>query len=252
MVLLSALKHILLLMVFSSNTVVTTRRFSHLLLTGPPFILLWHLFVGGLSQLDVKNAFLHGELHEVYMHLPPGYSVPDGHICCLRRSLYGLKQAPHAWFERFTSVVTAAGFAASQHDLALFVHTSPRVRTLILLYIDDMLITGDDYEYIVFVKACLSEQFHMSDLGPLSNFLGIEVTSPPNGYYLPQRKYIHELLDRADLTDHRSVDTPMELHTRLHATDNVPLEDPTRYCHLVSSLVYLDITRPDIGVHILS
>jgi hypothetical protein len=73
----------------------------------------------------VKNAFLHGELHEeVYMHPPPGYLVPDGHICRLRRSLYGLKKAPQAWFERFTSVVTAVGFVAIKHDPALFVHTS--------------------------------------------------------------------------------------------------------------------------------
>jgi hypothetical protein len=70
-----------------------------------------------------------------------------------------------------------------------------------------MLITGDDYEYTAFVKARLSEQFHMSDLGPLSYFLGIEVTSTLD--YLSQRKYIHDLLDRVGLTDHRSVDTPM-------------------------------------------
>src|SRR5438105_380971 len=149
-------------------------------------------------------------------------------------ALYGLKQAPRAWFERFTSVVLATGFVASQHDPALFVHTSPRGRTLILLYVDDMLIISDDLDYIAFVKIRLHEQFHMSDLGSLSYFLGIEVTSSPEGYYLSQRKYIQDLLHRACLTDHRSVDTPMELHLRLRATDDVPLEDPTRYCHLVS------------------
>jgi hypothetical protein len=188
------------------------------------------------------------------MHPPPSYSVPDGHVCRLRHSLYGLKQAPRAWFERFTSVVTAVGFAASHHDHARFVHTSPCRRTLILLYVDDMLIMGDNHEYIAFVKARLSEQFHMFNLGPLSYFLGIEITSTANGYYLSQRKYIHDLLDRAGLTDHRSVDTPMELHTHLRATDGVPLEDPTQYRHLVGSLVYLGITRPNISytVHILS
>jgi hypothetical protein len=112
------------------------------------------------------------------MHPPLGYFVPDGHVCQLRRSLYGLKQAPRAWFEHFTSVVTFVGFVASQHDPALFVHTSSRGRTLILLYVDDMLIIGDDLDYIAFVKARLSAQFHMSDLGPLSFFLGIE-ESPP-------------------------------------------------------------------------
>jgi hypothetical protein len=80
-----------------------------------------------ISQLDVKNAFLNGELREeVYMQPPPRYLVPDGMVCRLRRSLYGLKQAPRAWFQRFASVITAAGFSQSDHDPALFIHTSPR------------------------------------------------------------------------------------------------------------------------------
>ena len=78
-------------------------------------------------------------------------------VCCLRRSLYGLKQAPRAWFERFASVITAASFSPSVHDPALFVDLSARGRTLLLLYVDDMIITGDDLEYIAFVKDHLSE-----------------------------------------------------------------------------------------------
>ena len=98
-----------------------------------------------ISQLDVKNAFLNGELREeVYMQPPPGYFVPDGMVCRLRRSLYDLKQAPRAWFECFSSVVIDAGFKPSDHDPALFVHTSPCGRTLLLLYVDDMIITGND------------------------------------------------------------------------------------------------------------
>jgi len=138
--------------------------------------------VSGLSRLDVKNVFLNSELcEEVYMQPPPGYSVPEGMVCCLHRSLYGLKQAPRAWFQRFASAVTADGFSASTHDPALFVHTSSRGRTL--LYVDHI-ITGDDSQYIAFVKACLSEQFLMSDLDPLRYFLGIEVSSTPLGFYL--------------------------------------------------------------------
>jgi hypothetical protein len=117
-------------------------------------------FVWGLSisQLNVKNVFLNGELCEdVYMRSSPGYSVPEGMICYLRRSLYGLKQAPRTWFQRFASVVIAVGFSTSAHDPALFVHVSPRGRTLLLLYMDDMIITGDDPEYIAFVKACLGD-----------------------------------------------------------------------------------------------
>jgi hypothetical protein len=106
----------------------------------------------------VKNNFLNGELREdVYMRSPPGYSVPKGMVCHLRRFLYDLKQAPRAWFLHFASVVIAAGFFASAHDPTLFVHVSPRGRTFLLLYVDDMIITGDDLEYIAFIKARLSD-----------------------------------------------------------------------------------------------
>ena len=121
-----------------------------------------------ISQLDVKNAFLNGELQEeVYMQPPPGYSVPDGLVCRLRRSLYRLKQTPRAWFEHLSSVITDA-----------------RGRTLLLLYVDDMIITGDDSQFIDFVKMRLSDKFLMSDIGPLHYFLGLEVSSTPDSIYL--------------------------------------------------------------------
>jgi hypothetical protein len=194
----------------------------------------------------VKNAFLNGELREdIYMRPPPVYSVPEGIVCHIRRSLYGLKQAPRAWFQRFATVVIAAGFFASAHDPTLFVHVSPRGRTL-LLYVDDMIITDDDLEYIAFIKAHLSDQFLMSDLGPLRYFLGIEI-STPEGFFLSQEKYIQDLLNRASLTDHLTAKTPMELNVHLTPTDGELLEDPTRYRHIVVSLVYLGVTRPDIS-----
>ena len=208
-----------------------------------------------ISQMDVKNTFLHGDLHEeVYMQPPLGVEAPSGHVCRLRKALYGLKQAPRAWFERFSSVVHAAGFTSSEHDAALFTHTSDRGRTLLLLYVDDMLITGDDQKYIAFVKKKLSEQFKMSDLGHLSYFLGIEVDRTNDGYYLSQHRYTRELISRSGLTDTRTAATPMEQQLQLRFTDGIPLKDPSRYRRLVGSLVYLTVTRPDIAhaVHILS
>jgi hypothetical protein len=188
------------------------------------------------------------------MHPPPGVNVPSGHVCRLRRALYGLKQAPRAWFERFASVIQAAGFSPSDHDLALFIHLSPQGRTLLLLYVDDMLITGDDPQHISHVKKHLSEQFQMSDLGPLSYFLGIEVLQSSKGYYLSEFKYIEDLIARSSISDNHTVGTPMDIHLKLHPSDGPPLHDPSRYRHIVGSLVYLTITRPDIAhaVHILS
>jgi len=209
-----------------------------------------------ISQMDVKNAFLHGELHEeVYMHPPPGVDVPSGQVCRLRRALYGLKQTLRAWYERFVSVITEAGFSPSPRDPALFIHTSSRGRTPLLLYVDDMLITADDAEHIFsLVKRHLSQQFQMTDLGPLSYFLGIEVSRSDKGYYISQSKYIQDLIARSGITDSRTAATPMDIHLQLRPTDVTPLEDLARYRHIVGSLVYLTVTRPDIAhpVHILS
>jgi hypothetical protein len=151
-------------------------------------------------------------------------------------------------------MVTDAGFSAGAHDSTLFVHVSSRGKTLLLLYVDDMIITGDDPEYIAFVKAHLSDQFLMPDLGPLRYFLGIEIFSTPEGLSLSQEKYIQDLLNRASLTDHRIAETLIELNIHLTPTDGETLEDPTSYHHIVGSLVYLCVTRPDISyfVRILS
>jgi len=151
-------------------------------------------------------------------------------------------------------VIIEAGFSPSPHDPALFIHTSSRGRTLLLLYVDDMLITGDDAEHISLVKRHLSQQFQMTDLGPLSYFLGIEFSRSDKGYYISQSKYIQDLIARSGITDTRTAATPMDIHLQLRPTDGTPLEDPARYRHIVGSLVYLTVTRPDIAhaVHILS
>jgi hypothetical protein len=133
----------------------------------------------------VKNVFLNDELCEdVYMCPPPGYSVLEGMVYHIRHSLYSLKLAPQAWFQRFASIITAAGFSSTAHDPALFVHMSPHGRTLLLLYVDGMIITDDDPECIAFVKAHLSDRFLMSDLSPLMYFLGIEISFTSEGFFL--------------------------------------------------------------------
>ena len=90
----------------------------------------------------------------------------------------------------------------------------------------------------------------MSDLGPLRYFLGIEVSSSSDGFSISQEKYIQDLLARAALSDERTAETPMELNVNLRASDGELLTDPTRYHHLVGSLIHLAITRPDISYHI--
>jgi hypothetical protein len=157
----------------------------------------WPLF-----QMDVKNAFLNGDLtEEVYMQAPPIYSDCPDKVCLLRRALYGLKQAPRAWFAKFSSIVHQFGFSSSSHDTALFIRRSDKGMILLLLYVDDMIITGDDHSSISDFNLFLHQQFEMKDLGHLSYFLGLEVSSDSIGYYLSQAKYASDLLSRAGLTD---------------------------------------------------
>uniref|UniRef100_A0A2N9HTD6 Integrase catalytic domain-containing protein n=1 Tax=Fagus sylvatica TaxID=28930 RepID=A0A2N9HTD6_FAGSY len=203
----------------------------------------WKLF-----QMDVKNAFLNGDLsEEVYMQPPPGLSHPPDKVCRLRRALYGLKQAPRAWFAKFSSTVSRLGFSISSYDSALFLRRTGKGTILLLLYVDDMIITGDDLSGIQELKAFLSQNFEMKDLGHLNYFLGLEITSSDDGFYLTQAKYTSDLLSRAGLTDHKILDTPIEFNARLTPSSGELLPDPTLYRQLVGSLVYLTVTRPDIS-----
>src|SRR5436189_999835 len=213
-----------------------------------------------LYQMDVKNAFLNGDLSEtVYMQPPPGIVTPAGHVCRLRRALYGLKQAPRAWFERFRQSLLAIGYTQSTADYAMFRRTTKAGIVILILYVDDMVITGSDSTAISSLKRHLQSEFEMKDLGFLRYFLGIEVAYSSRGYLLSQQKYISDILARATIHDpaistSASCTTPMELHLKLRRDDGTPLPHPTRYRELVGSLIYLTATRPDISqaVQVLS
>lgn len=123
-----------------------------------------------ILQMDVKNAFLHGDLAEtVYMKIPPGLEYSNS-VCRLRRSLYGLKQAPRAWFAKFHSTLQSGGFRQSNYDSSLFLRRSSTGITILLVYVDDILITGSDRSGILSLQTLLCTSFHMKDLGTVSYF----------------------------------------------------------------------------------
>ncbi|KAJ4812579.1 Retroelement pol polyprotein-like [Rhynchospora pubera] len=209
-----------------------------------------------LHQMDVHNAFLHGDLkEEVYMHLPPGFasSLP-GKVCRLQKSLYGLRQAPRMWFSKLTAALQTYGFIQSYADYSLFTFNKGDVFLAILVYVDDLVIAGNDSDAISKFKEYLHGTFHMKDLGALKYFLGLEIARGSKGLLLCQRKYALDILTECGLLGSKPVAFPMEQNHKLSAAIGEPMTDPERYRRLVGRLIYLTITRPELcySVHILA
>lgn len=164
-----------------------------------------------IKQLDVKNAFLHGDLSEaVYMRQPPGFEDKENpqYVCKLHKAIYELKQAPRAWFDKFSSFLIEFGFLCNSSDVSLFVYQKNKSIIFLLLYVDDMLITGNDQPLIQQLLKSLSKQFQMKDMGPLSYFLGIQAQFTPTGLFLNQQRYATNLLQAAGMSDCAPMPTP--------------------------------------------
>ena len=189
-----------------------------------------------LHQFDVKNAFLHGNLEEeVYMDIPPGCSTVSKTttVCRLQKALYGLKQSPRAWFGRFTQAMKKYGFQQSNADHTLFLKHRHGKVTALIIYVDDMIITGNDEEEISKLQNQLAAEFEMKSLGNLKYFLGIEVARSAQGIVLSQRKYVLDLLAEVGLLDCKPADTPIMLNHKLGEYPYQKTNDKERYQRLV-------------------
>lgn len=203
-----------------------------------------------LHQFDVKNAFLHGDLEEeIYMDLPPGYSHQHTKklVCKLERSLYGLKQSPRAWFGRFCKAMKSYNYNQSDSDHTLFFKHRQGKVTILIIYVDDMIITGDDTMEIKWLEQRLSQEFEMKDLGGLKYFLGIEVLRSNAGISLSQRKYTLDLLAEVGMLDCKPTDTPTIPNLKFEDNPEDPKVNQEAYQKLVGKLIYLSHTRPDIA-----
>ena len=182
------------------------------------------------------------------MDQPPGYVVSGSEtlVCRLRKALYGLKQSPRAWFDRFSAVVLACGFQRSTSDHSVFVRHSSTGTIVLIVYVDDIIISGNDSAGIANLKHHLSMQFHTKDLGALRYFLGIEVARSSRGIYLSQRKYVLDLLSETGFLGSRPAETPIDPIGKLDAEVGDLFPDVGRYRHLIGKLIYLTVTRPDI------
>ncbi|KAL5769820.1 hypothetical protein ACOSP7_013974 [Xanthoceras sorbifolium] len=203
-----------------------------------------------LWQMDVKNAFLHGELdREIYMIQPMGFQN-EGHpeyVCKLRKALYGLKQAPRAWYGKIAEFLTRSGYLVTSADSSLFAKAKGGKIAIVLVYVDDLIITGDDVEEICRTKENLSVRFQMKELGQLKHFLGLEVDQTLEGIFLCQQKYAKDLLKKFGMLECKPISTPMEPNAKMCAHEGKDLEDASMFRQLVGSLIYLTLTRPDIS-----
>ncbi|RVW16870.1 Retrovirus-related Pol polyprotein from transposon RE1 [Vitis vinifera] len=203
-----------------------------------------------LHQLDVNNAFLHGDLNEeVYMQLPPGFSTPnDPRVCKLKKSLYGLRQASRQWYSKLSSSLLKFGFSQAKTDSSLFIRQTSTSFIALLIYVDDVIIASNDLKEIDVVKKLLHESFTIKDLGELKYFLGIEVARSAKGIVLSQRKYALDVLKDSGFSGSKPVGFPMESSLKLTTNDSSPLlSDPASYRRLIGRLLYLTITRPDLA-----
>lgn len=202
-----------------------------------------------LSQLDVNNAFLHGFLdEEVYMTPPPGYSkAKHGEVCKLRKSLYGLKQAPRQWNKELSKFLHSQGFQQSKQDYSLYTRRQDGEFLALLVYVDDILLTGTSTSQMDAIKLALDEALTIKDLGSLHYFLGMEAYKTKSGKFLSQKKYIQDILTDSGMVDCVSSPAPLPAGLKLSIDDGDLIAEPDIYRRLVGRLLYLGLTRPDLS-----
>ncbi|KAE9617992.1 putative RNA-directed DNA polymerase [Lupinus albus] len=218
------------------------------------------LFDLELEQLDVKTAFLHGELEEeIYMEQPEGFIVPDKEhlVCRLKKSLYGLKQAPRQWYKRFDSFMIGQGYYRSQFDDCIYFQKFPDGSFIyLLLYVDDMLIASRNKSLIRKLKTQLNNEFEMKELGAAKKILGMEIHRDRQAgkLFLSQQKYIERVLERFNMNVCKPVSTPLAAHFKLssdlcpHTEEEVERMSHVPYASAVGSLMYAMVcTRPDLA-----
>jgi hypothetical protein len=203
-----------------------------------------------VNQLDVKTAFLHGNLPKcVYAQQPSGF-VSDSHlnfVCKLNKSLYGFKQAPRTWFLRFTAFLAKLGFRGSKSDTSLFLPRHGSSTTYLLLYVDDIILTVSSMQLLQQIITKLKSEFSMSNLGPLQHFLGISMQLTTHGLFLSQEQYASDLLQCANMPNCNPCLTPADTKAKPSLTDGTPLANSTEYRSLAGVLQYLTLRRPDIS-----
>ncbi|KAM1632105.1 hypothetical protein ACFX2K_020035 [Malus domestica] len=212
-----------------------------------------------LHQMDVKIAFLNGDLdEEIFMKQPEGF-IQEGRenlVCKLKKSIYGLKQASRQWYLKFDQVIQDYGFIENPSDECIYLKFSGRHFVILVLYVDDILLASTNLTLLHETKLFLSNRFEMKDMGEASYVLGIEITSDRKNKILglSQKAYVERVLKRFEMQDCNGCDIPMAKADKLSKsqcpkTETERVEMAGRpYASLIGSLMYAQVcTRPDIA-----
>lgn len=203
-----------------------------------------------ISHMDVVTAFLNGNLQEViYMQQPPGFERKglEHLVCKLYKSIYGLKQSPRAWYQEIDTYLRAHGWTRSDADPNLYFLQEGDSIVLLLLYVDDLLITGNTPSRVAEVKKQLQEKYEMKDLGEIRKYLGVEFTHTPNGLFLHQQPYAEQILRDWDMLHCKPAHIPLPDGFITQSDTGTPSVDLSEYCKIVGKLLFLTTTRPDLS-----
>ena len=190
--------------------------------------------------MDVKTAFLNGELdEEIYMEQPEGFQVlgQEKKVCKLVKSLYGLKKVPNQWHEKFDHAMLSDGFKINKCDKYVYVKSTDKGYVIVCLYVDGMLIIGSNNDMIKSTKKMLNKKFDTKDLGIEDVILGIKITRTSEGYALSQSHYVEKILEKFGKHDDRPTKTPVDISLHLSKNTGESISQ-LEYSQIIGSLMY--------------
>ncbi|GKC48785.1 putative ribonuclease H-like domain-containing protein [Tanacetum coccineum] len=200
-------------------------------------------------QMDVKSAFLYGQIEEeVYVCQPPGFEDLDhpNKVYKVVKALYGLHQAPRAWYDTLANYLLSNGFERGKIDQTLFIKRHKGHILLVQIYVDDIIFGSTKKELCDEFEKLMKDKFQMSSMGELTFFLGLQVQQKKKGIFISQDKYVHEILKKFNYSDVKSASTPTDLEKPLVQDGDAADVDEHLYRSMIGSLMYLTASRPDI------
>ncbi|GJZ18510.1 putative ribonuclease H-like domain-containing protein [Tanacetum coccineum] len=200
-------------------------------------------------QMDVKSAFLYGEIEEeVYVTQPKGFEDPHfpKHVYRVVKALYGLHQAPRAWYARLSTFLLKHNYRRGTIDKTLFIKKNSRDIILVQVYVDDIIFGSTNKAWCDEFEVLMKGEFEMSAMGELTFFLGLQVKQKPDGIFISQDKYVQDMLKKFDMESVRPATTPFEASKPKSKDEPDDAVNVHLYRSMIGSLMYLTASRPDI------